>query len=277
MNRTTRTALAVTAAAALAVGGAVVLISRPEPVAGSHAARDAAGHRAGPGTRLADAGETGRHPDRPDVDHDADGKADLVTSAANARVGHRESAGQIVALHGGANGLARAVGITRDTPGVPSASSGDNAFGGGLALGDIDADGRLDLAIGIPGDNIGGVWDTGAVVLLHGTADGIGTAGGRYLHQETAGVPGSHRNGDRLGEDLLLDDVTGDGRADLIAAVPGEDGVGGILYLPADGTGAITTAGAHVLSPASAGVPARPTDRHDSYVWAPGFAEHFAD
>lgn len=88
---------------------------------------------------------------------------------------------------------------------------------------DFDNDGRDDLAIGIPGESIGGVPDMGAVLVLYGSGAGLTSAGDQWWHQNTSGIQGVGEAGDRFGEALACGDFDNDGFDDLAVGSPGED------------------------------------------------------
>ena len=120
-------------------------------------------------------------------DLDRDGYADLVVGAP----GTAERRGQVVVIHGGAGGY-RTTGsqvLSQDTPGVPGRAQQDDAFGAAVTLLDHDDDGRLDLTVGAPGENVsvddlGGIRFVGAVTTLKGSGAGFTATGSR-----TFGLP----------------------------------------------------------------------------------------
>ncbi|MFJ3306150.1 FG-GAP repeat protein [Streptomyces sp. NPDC086549] len=112
--------------------------------------------------------------------------------------------------------------LTQDSPGVPGASESGDKFGASLSLGDVTGDGRADLAVGLPGENLGSLSDAGSIVLLRGSATGIATSGNQSLTQNTSGVPGTAESGDKFGSYVLLSDIDGNRKADLTAAAIGE-------------------------------------------------------
>ncbi|MGW0602624.1 FG-GAP repeat domain-containing protein [Streptomyces sp. NPDC002640] len=170
--------------------------------------------------------------------------------------------GQVWVSYGSANGIARTSNINQDTAGVPGSSETEDGFGADLDLGNVNGDAYLDLVVGVPGEDVDGHGDTGSVVVLYGTANGITGTGAQSFHQGSAGVPGSNETYDFLGIDVKLDDVTGDGRADLIAGSD-ENENGAVLYMPASG-GKITATGSRSLSPTSVGVS---TTGYPSFGW----------
>ncbi len=118
------------------------------------------------------------------------------------------------------------------------------------------------------GENIGSAANTGTVTVLYGTPAGLDTASGaQSFAQSTAGVPGSDEDDDYFGQDVKLDDVTGDGRADLIVGSRENADNGAVTYLPSNGT-RITTTGSRAMSPSTSGV---------STTGTPFFGANFAD
>ncbi|MDF3142953.1 MULTISPECIES: VCBS repeat-containing protein [unclassified Streptomyces] len=208
-------------------------------------------------------------------DINGDGFGDIVSGAQwNATTSDGTSipdsakGGKVWVTYGTVNGPGSVTGITQDTGNVPGASETNDWFGYELDLGDINGDGFLDLAIGVAGENIGSAANTGAVTVLYGSASGLNTsAGAQSFAQSTAGVPGDDEDDDMFGIDLKLDDVTGDGKADLIAGSAENDGNGGVTYLPSDGS-KITTTGSRSIAPSTSGV---------STTGTPYFGANFAD
>ncbi|MGI5469701.1 FG-GAP repeat protein [Streptomyces sp. CA-132043] len=192
-------------------------------------------------------------------DTDGDGYGDLVTGMhwdANSLPGSTKG-GKANVIYGSANGpTSRIDSITQESGTVPGNSEGGDNFGYEVSLGDIDGDGKQDLAIGAAGEDIDGVADAGSVTVLRGSASGIDTRNGvQYFHQDIAGVPGASENGDLFGTEVFLSDVNGDGKADLTTGVSYEnDGNGSAVHLPSDGT-RIGTSGARSVSPSAVGVP----------------------
>lgn len=100
------------------------------------------------------------------ADIDNDGRDDLIAGAPGEAIGTRAGAGAATLLFGGPTGLVDAwgeghsVGFQQDTPRVPGAAEAADAFGTAVATGDYDHDGRADVAVGSPGENVGsgGVW-----------------------------------------------------------------------------------------------------------------------
>ncbi len=131
-------------------------------------------------------------------------------------------------LYGSAAGLS-ATGNqlwNENVAGVPGKSEHWDTFGAALAAGDLDGDGRDDLAIGIPGEDPRGAaslpFGAGAVVVLYGMPDGLATAGVQRWTQDSPGVPGSVEKGDSFGATLAIANYGRSGRADLAIGVPRE-------------------------------------------------------
>jgi hypothetical protein len=89
---------------------------------------------------------------------------------------------------------------------------------------DFNNDGADDLAVGVPGENVGSVVDAGAVTVLYGSSGGLTSIGSQQFTQPVSAV----ETDDQFGAALASGDVDGDGFADLVVGAPFED-VGGTV------------------------------------------------
>ncbi|WP_232789849.1 FG-GAP and VCBS repeat-containing protein [Streptomyces jeddahensis] len=197
-----------------------------------------------------------------DIDHD--GYTDLVTghipSSAATSGEYSDAAGFVHIRYGSADGLGahRTATLDQDTSGVPGANEPGDNFGASLAVGDVTGDGYADVAVGVPGETVSGVTQTGAAVLLKGTATGLAGTGAQAFHQATIGVPGAAEADDWFGSAVRVADVDGNGAADVAIAAKGEDVFsgstrdGGDWVLRGSATG-LTTTGATSFSEKSFG------------------------
>jgi hypothetical protein len=139
------------------------------------------------------------------ADFDGDGDDDLAISAIGESFAGA-AAGRVTVLYSaGSSGLTSAGASTfdQDTANVNDAAEAEDLFGYGLVALDSNGDGAADLAIGIPGEDVGAVVDAGAVaVLLSSLGVGVTANGDAFLHQDLAFVDGDCETNDLFG--LLL-------------------------------------------------------------------------
>ncbi|MGQ5634276.1 MULTISPECIES: FG-GAP and VCBS repeat-containing protein [unclassified Streptomyces] len=208
-------------------------------------------------------------------DINGDGFGDIVsgadwdsTTSDGTPIPDSSNGGRVSVTYGSAAGPASTTVITQNTGSVPGTSEKGDAFGWELDLGDINGDGYQDLVVSSPQEDLDGVTDAGMVTVLYGSASGVNTASGaQAFEQNTPGVPGTSEKSDLFGADVKLDDVTGDGKADLVVGSYENSGNGGITYLPSDGT-KITTSGSRSFGPSDVSV---------STSGTPQFGAVFAD
>ena len=111
----------------------------------------------------------------------------------------------------------------QDQSGVEGTSEIFDTFGESLAAGDFDGDTKVDLAIGVPGEAIGNITDTGAVNVLQGSDNGLTVDNDQIWFQDQPGVEGTSESNDGFGRSLTTGDFNGDGKKDLAIGIPFED------------------------------------------------------
>ena len=93
------------------------------------------------------------------------------------------------------------------------------------AFGDFNGDGYADLAIGVPGEDLIGKSDAGAVQVIYGSVNGLSTnpKPDQLWTQDSVGVDGTAEPADNFGSSLSSGDYNNDGKDDLAIGVSGED------------------------------------------------------
>jgi hypothetical protein len=89
-----------------------------------------------------------------------------------------------------------------------------------LSCGDFNGDGFSDLAIGH--QNAGNVLESGVVIILNGTSNGLDLKNETIWSQASPGIEGAPEAGDHFGAALASGDFNGDGYSDLAVGIPGE-------------------------------------------------------
>ncbi len=88
---------------------------------------------------------------------------------------------------------------------------------------DFNNDGYADLVVGVPGENLPGANNAGAVNVIYGSAAGLRSAGNQLWTQNSPGIAGVAEAGDQFGYSVAAEDFNGDGYTDLAVGVPFED------------------------------------------------------
>jgi hypothetical protein len=107
-----------------------------------------------------------------DFNHGAGG-VDLAVGAQSKQIGSSTNAGIVHVLYGSSSGLGNNPGIAnhilaQGINGLDDIVETDDKFGQSLSSADFNGDGSTDLAVGIPGEDVDGISDAGAVNVIYG-------------------------------------------------------------------------------------------------------------
>ncbi|WP_017596196.1 FG-GAP repeat domain-containing protein [Nocardiopsis potens] len=187
----------------------------------------------GPALTTADAGVV--------ADVDGDGRGDLVVRDIGSTVEDAPwEESTVLVFPGGPDGPAEkpSAELTLDSPGIPLDADVSDQFGAVLAAGDVDGDGRADIAASVnrPAGGDPAMVDRADVILLRGGPDGLTGEDSELLRPEDAGAP-APAGADQ--DDPLYDayseiprtglrflDADGDGSDEIAATTPLTDSEG---------------------------------------------------
>jgi hypothetical protein len=158
-------------------------------------------------------------------DFDGDTIDDLAigapVDAADGTSGAR--GGTVTIVYGSGAGLAVAGShvVSQNSAGVLGDAEIGDTFGFALAAGDVDNDGRDDLAVGAPHEDYRAV-DSGSVTLFFGAPAGLATNGSETLLQGERGLTQSSEVSDTFGASVAIGLFDHGPYADLVVGVPGQ-------------------------------------------------------
>ncbi len=134
--------------------------------------------------------------------------------------------GAVNVLNGSSAGLAASRDQFLSQDALAGAHEDGDHFGFSLASGDFNNDDFDDLAVGVPGEDVGQNASAGAVNVVYGSAILLTSAGNQIWDQDIAFVAGVSESADAFGASVATGDFNGDGFDDLAVGVPGEDDAG---------------------------------------------------
>jgi FG-GAP repeat len=148
--------------------------------------------------------------------------------------------------------------FTQNSAGVGSAAEDSDVFGLAVAAGDFNQDTFDDLAVGVPGEDVGGIFNGGAVNVLYGSAGLLNGVGSQLFTQDSPGVGSAAEDNDFFGDALAAGDFNNDTFDDLAIGALFEDAgsiidAGAVNVLPGS-TGLLAGVGSQLFTQDSAGV-----------------------
>jgi hypothetical protein len=151
-------------------------------------------------------------------DFSGDGRADLAIGMLAESVSNVFVAGGVNVIYGTSNGLRATITVSGETfvtnqfwtennANFSGAAEEGDQFGAALTAWDFNNDGKADLAIGIPREDVGSIQDAGAVLVLYGRQSTVGnftfgaltTSGRQVWTQDSPGIEDQAESDDRFG------------------------------------------------------------------------------
>jgi len=158
-------------------------------------------------------------------DFNGDGFDDLAIAVPRESINGVDKAGALHIIFGSGNGLdgSGSQFLHQDTSGVADVVEMGDEFASSLTAGDFNGDGRDDLAVGMPDEDINAIGDAGAVQVFYGSANGLKVSNDQFWHQDSQGVPDRAEESDYFGTTCAAGDFNHDGFDDLAIGIEEED------------------------------------------------------
>ncbi|MFE5211530.1 FG-GAP-like repeat-containing protein [Streptomyces sp. NPDC056600] len=194
-------------------------------------------------------------------DVNGNGYDDIVIGQPYTAESGAKAGGQVTVVPGTSTGFTTTgmKTVHQDTSGVPGTAESGDAMGWSVSAGDYNLDGYADVLTGAPREDItrsGNRADAGMVFLLKGSSSGLTGTGALGYSQDTAGISGSTETNDRFGSSVVLQDLSGWGRADLAIGAEGEDAYNGTVFQMDSGGSGVSTEGGVYYGRSLLGTPA---------------------
>ncbi len=174
-------------------------------------------------------------------DFDGDGFADLAIGAQHEGIANKNNAGAVNVIYGAQNGLASNGDQLwyQKSANIKGTSETNDRFGYSLATGYFNNDIYADLAIGVPGEDVGNINSAGAVNVIYGSQWGLRHQGNQLWYQGNNSIQDSAEQADLYGHALATGDFNGDDLSDLAIGVLGEGpgGAGAVSIIYGSHTG----------------------------------------
>jgi hypothetical protein len=170
-------------------------------------------------------------------DFTGDGFDDLAIGTPGRDIDGVLNAGAVLLMAGSSEGITRETQrlVHQNSPNTGDVAEELDHFGDVFAVGDFNRDGKDDLAIGIPQEDVGTRQDAGAVQVLYFQQVAPFIYMDWFITQNTAGMQEIAEAGDRFGFSLAAGNFNGQQGDDLAIGVPGEDHNGatdaGVVHL----------------------------------------------